>query len=225
MNKKMGSASIHEHAGRWFVSVTVHEEQAEPIQAKGPIIGVDVGIKRLSTASDGRSFENPKALRKKLNALKRASRHHSRKKKGSKNRQKAKQRLARMHARIANVRRDALHKATSALVARTKPDEQRPSCIVLEDLNVSAMLKNRKLSRAVADVGMYEFRRQIEYKAADAGVEVKFVSRWFPSSKTCSSCGTVREELDLDERMFVCFDCGYVTDRDYNAAKVLAASA
>jgi putative transposase len=130
-----------------------------------------------------------------------------------------------MHARIANVRQDALHKATSALVARTKPDEQRPSCIVVEDLNVSGMLKNRKLSRAVADVGMYEFRRQIEYKARDAGVEVKFVSRWFPSSKTCSSCGTVREELDLDERVFVCFDCGSVTDRDYNAAKVLAASA
>jgi putative transposase len=88
-----------------------------------------------------------------------------------------------MHARIANVRQDALHKATSALVARTKPDEQRPSCIVVEDLNVSGMLKNRKLSRAVADVGMYEFRRQIEYKARDAGVLVKFVSRWFPSGK------------------------------------------
>jgi putative transposase len=109
--------------------------------------------------------------------------------------------------------------------SENQPDEQRPSCIVLEDLNVSAMLKNRKLSRAVADVGMYEFRRQIEYKAADARVEVKFVSRWFPSSKTCSSCGTVREELGLDERVFVCLDCGYVTNRDYNAAKVLAASA
>ena len=127
-----------------------------------------------------------------------------------------------MHARIANVRKDALHKATSAIVARTKPDNERPSCIVLEDLNIRGMLKNRKLSRAIADVGMYEFRRQIEYKAAFAGSRVIIVSRWEPSSKTCSCCGTVRETLGLGERVFVCEDCGYVGDRDYNAAKNLA---
>jgi putative transposase len=127
-----------------------------------------------------------------------------------------------MHARRANIRKETLHKATSSIVAKTKPSEERPSSIVIEDLNVSGMLKNRKLSRAIADVGLYEFRRQVTYKAALAGCKVKVLSRWFPSSKTCSSCGTVKETLALSERVFVCEDCGYVADRDDNAAKVLA---
>jgi putative transposase len=130
-----------------------------------------------------------------------------------------------MHARIAHIRQDALHKATSAIVAKTKPDAERPAVIVLEDLNVSGMLKNRKLSRAVADVGMYEFRRQVEYKARDAGVEVKFVSRWYPSSKTCSACGWIHEDLTLADRIFTCQQCGVILDRDENAALNLAASA
>src|SRR6266571_2622489 len=225
MNVKIGSATISEKAGRWYVSICVHEEQAEPTQATGEVIGVDLGIKTLATCSDGCTFDNPKALRKKLNKLKRTSRRHSRKQKGSQNRQKAKARLARMHARIANVRKDALHKATSAIVAKTKPDEQRPRVIVLEDLHVSGMLKNRRLSRAIADVGMYEFRRQIEYKARWASVQVKFVSRWYPSSKTCSACGWIHEDLTITDRMFICQQCGTVLDRDENAALNLAASA
>lgn len=152
----------------------------------------------------------------------RVSRRHSRKKKGSNNRKKAARRRAKMHACIANIRKDALQKATSAIVARTKPESERPACIVLEDLNISGMLKNRKVSRAIVDVGMYEFRRQIEYKAAFAGTRVVIVSRWEPSSKTCSCCGTVRVSLGLNERVFVCEDCEYVADRDYNAAKNLA---
>jgi IS605 OrfB family transposase len=115
--------------------------------------------------------------------------------------------------------------ATSALVARTKPDSERPAVIVLEDLHVSGMLKNRRLSRAIADVGMHEFRRQIEYKALAAGVQVKFVSRWYPSSKTCSDCGWIHEDLTLAERVFICQQCGVVLDRDENAALNLAASA
>jgi len=224
MNAKIGSATMSEKAGRWYVSICVHEEQTEPVPAAGPIIGVDLGIKTLAICSDGATFANPKALRSRLTALKRASRNHSRKKKGSKNRQKAQRKLAKLHARIANIRRDALQKATSALVAKTKPESQRPRVIVLENLHISGMLKNRRLSRAIADVGLYEFRRQIEYKAAYAGVEVKHVSRWFPSSKTCSDCGIVKEELALSERVFVCEACGYVADRDYNAARVLAGS-
>src|SRR5262249_33691488 len=157
--------------------------------------------------------------------LRRTSRRHSRKKKGSQNRKKAQRNLARMHARIAHVRQDALHKATSAIVARTKPDEQRPRVIVLEDLNISGMLKNRRMSRAVADVGMYEFKRQITYKAAFAGIEVKFVSRWYPSSKTCSACGWYHKDLTLADRVFCCEQCGIVLDRDENAAYNLAASA
>src|SRR6266702_1295044 len=225
MNVKIGSATISEKAGRWYVSLCVHKPKAEPTQATGKVIGVDLGIKTLATCSDGCTFANPKALRKQLNKLKRTSRRHSRKQKGSQNRKKAKSRLARMHARIANVRKDALHKATSAIVARTKPESERPAVIVLEDLQVSGMLKNRRLSRAIADVGMYEFRRQMEYKAREASVQVKFVSRWYPSSKTCSACGWRHEDLTITDRMFICQQCGTVLDRDENAALNLAASA
>jgi putative transposase len=225
MNTKIGSATMSEKAGRWYVSICVHAEMPEPTKATGEAIGVDLGIKTLATLSTGETFANPNALRKKINALKRASRKHSRKKKGSNNRRKAKQKLARMHVRIANVRKDALHKATSAIVAKTKPDCERPRVIVLEDLNVSGMLKNHKLARACADVGLYEFKRQILYKAAFAGVEVKLASRWYPSSKTCHCCGWVKEDLTLADRVFVCEECGAVMERDYNAAMNLAALA
>jgi len=130
-----------------------------------------------------------------------------------------------MHARIAHIRRDTLHKATSSIVAKTKPDAERPAVIVLEDLHISGMLKNRHLSRAIADVGLYEFRRQVEYKARYAGVQVKTVSRWYPSSKTCSACGWHHEDLTLADRVFCCQQCGMILDRDENAALNLAAMA
>ena len=224
-NAQVLFATISEKAGRWLVSVQREEEHAEPRLATGPVIGVDLGIKTLAAISDGRTIANPKALRTRLKSLRRLSRRHSRKQKGSQNRKQAQRRLARMHARIAHIRQDALHKATSSLVMRTKSPEERPTVIVLEDLNVSGMLKNRKLSRAAADVGMYEFRRQITYKAALAGVQVKVVSRWEPSSKTCSGCGWIDEDLTLADRVFVCEDCGLTLDRDYNAALNLAALA
>ncbi len=210
------SATISEKAGRWYVSVQVEEEVAAPVPARGLVLGVDLGIKTLATTSEAQAFENPKALRKNLTKLARLGRQHARKKKGSKNRKKAAHKLARMHARIANIRSDALHQATNA-IAKTKP-----SIIVLEDLNVKGMMKNRKLSRVVGDVGMYEFKRQITYKSEKYGSTVNTVSRWFPSSKTCSCCSWVDEDLDLSDRVFVCERCGYVADRDFNAAKNLA---
>jgi putative transposase len=225
MTAKILSATVSEQAGRWFVSVQVEESAPDPIKATGPVIGIDLGIKALATVSNGIVIENPKALRSHLKKLGRASRQHSRKAKGSKNRQKATRKLARLHAHIGNIRKDALHKATSQIVMKTKSPAVRPAVIVLEDLNVSGMLKNRRLSRAIADVGWYEFRRQVEYKAEQAGVLVTFVSRWEPSSKTCSSCRTVREELHLSERVFVCHACGLVIDRDVNASYNLAALA
>ena len=208
-----------------YVSICVHKEPAEPEPATGPVIGVDLGVKTLATVSDGREIANPKALRKRLKRLQRISRWHSRKQKGSANRKKAQRRLARMHARIAHVRQDALHKTTAGLVAKNKPSDQRPAVVVIEDLNVSGMLKNRKLSRAIADVGFYEFRRQIEYKARDAGCSVLVVSRWEPSSKTCSRCGWLHPDLTLADRIFVCRECGLIIDRDLNAAQNLAALA
>ncbi len=222
---RIGSATITEQAGRWYVSICAHEEQVEPIPATGQVIGVDLGVKTLATVSDGREIANPKALRKRLKRLQRLSRWHSRKQKGSANRKKAQHRLARMHARIAHVRQDALHKATAGLVAKNKSSDQRPAVLVIEDLNVSGMLKNRHLSRAIADVGFYEFRRQLEYKARDAGCIVQVVSRWEPSSKTCSGCGWLYPDLTLADRVFVCQECGLTLERDLNAAQNLAALA
>jgi putative transposase len=220
---KILSATVSEQAGHWFVSVQIEEDRSDPMTATGPTIGVDLGVKTLATLSTGETIANPRALRSNLKRLKRLSRRHARKVKGSKNRKKSVRKLARFHAKIAHIRQSALHKATSLIVAKTKPDQQRPTCIVLEDLHVKGMLKNRKLARAIADVGLYEFRRQIEYKAKQAGSLVHVVSRWEPSSKTCSACGWINEALTLSDRVFVCQDCGSVLDRDYNAACNLAA--
>ncbi|GCE09149.1 RNA-guided endonuclease InsQ/TnpB family protein [Dictyobacter aurantiacus] len=224
-NAKVLSATVSEQAGRWFVSVQVEEYGSDPVLATGPALGIDLGVKAMATASDGTIIANPKALRSNLKKLRRASRQHSRKQKGSKNRARATRKLARLHAHIGNIRKDALHKATSQLVMKTKSSSERPAVIVLEDLNVSGMLKNRRLSRAIADVGFYEFRRQMLYKAEQTGCKVVLVSRWEPSSKTCSGCKAVREELDLRERTFLCHACGLVLDRDLNAAYNLAALA
>ena len=216
---KVLNATVSEKAGRWYVSVQVEEEIADPMKASGKALGVDLGVKTLATTSEAVAYENPKALRKNLKKLARLGRRHSRKVKGSKNRKKAARKLARMHARIARIRENALHQATTA-IAKTKP-----CTIVLEDLNVKGMMQNCKMSRAVGDVGMHEFKRQITYKAEKYGSSILTVSRWFPSSKTCSCCGWVDKDQDLDDRVFVCLDCGYFADRDYNAAKNLAASA
>ena len=222
---KVLSATVSEKAGRWFVSIQVEEEHIEPIRAIGEPIGIDVGIKTLATLSTGETFDNPKALRSRLKALKRLSRQHSKKKKGSNNRKKAQRKLTKLHMRIANIRKDALHKVTCSIVAKTKPYHERPAVIVLEDLHVKGMLKNKKLSRAISDVGLGEFKRQLLYKASFAGIKVKQVSRWYASSQLCHCCGWKNEQLTLAERVFVCEDCGNMCDRDYNAAMNLAASA
>jgi putative transposase len=219
---KILSATVSERAGSWFVSVQVQEEHEEPRLALGPTIGIDLGIKTLATLSDGTTIANPRPLQRSLQQLKRVSRQLARKKPGSKNRAKAARKLARLHAHIANERRETLHQVTSMIIAKTKPDHERPACIVLEDLHVSGMLKNRKLSRAIADVGFAEFRRQMSYKAEQSGSLIYTVSRWEPSSKTCSWCGWIDEDLTLSDRVFCCEECGYVVDRDLNAAYNLA---
>lgn len=215
---KILSATVSERAGKWFVSVLVEEIVDEPIPATGEAVGVDLGVNRLATVSDGRIFTNPKALAKNLKKLKRLSRSLARKEKGSKNRAKAKLKLARLHYHISNIRQDTLHKATTAIVAKTKPSSQKPSVVGMEDLNVAGMLKNRKLARAIADVGFGEFKRQITYKAFWNGVHLHVVDRFYPSSKKCSGCGHVKTELALSERVYHCGECGLTLDRDLNAA-------
>jgi len=142
---------------------------------------------------------------------------------GSCNQKKTRRKIAKLHFRIACQRLDSIHKATNALVAKTKPPELRAQTIVIEDLHVCGMLKNRRLSKAVANVGMHEFRRQLEYKCQWYGIEFKVADRFYPSSKRCSACGKVAEELPLVQRVYVCENrlCQNVMGRDLNAARNL----
>ena len=204
------SATVSEKAGRWFVSLQVEMEIPDPLPAQKPVAGVDLGINRMAQVSDGSYIENPRALKQALAKLKRLQRVVSRRQKGSANRRKAVRQLARAHYRVSNIRKDALHQATTWL-AKTK------SAIVLEDLNVKGMMKNHHLVQAIADVGLYEFRRQLEYKGAWYGCEVFLADRFFPSTKRCSQCGHERE-ISLAERVYGCEMCGLVLERDLNAA-------
>jgi putative transposase len=210
-NVRILSVTISKHADKWFISVQVEEPDSEPIAALNDVVGVDLGIKSLAVCSDGTIFENPKVLKKNLKRLKRKQRLLSKKKKRSKNRDKAKKKLAKLHYRISCIRKDCLHKATSKIIS----DNQ---VIVLENLKVSNMMKNHCLAQAIADVGLFEFRRQIEYKAKWYGRKVVFADTFYPSSKICSCCGWKNENLTLTDRTFECNICGMKIDRDLNAA-------
>ncbi len=205
------NATLSERAGRWFVSVQCEVEIPEQIRSEKPKCGVDLGIARMATVSDGKFFENPKALRSNLVKIIRLQRTVSRRKKGSANRKKAVQQLARAHLRVSNIRKESIHQVTS-LLAKTK------SVVVLEDLNVSGMLRNHHLAQAIADVSFYEFRRQLMYKGQWYGCEVLLADRFFPSSKICHFCGHKNDELSLNDREWDCPSCGTHHDRDLNAA-------
>ena len=206
---KIAKATVSETAGHWFVSLAVEEENKRTTGTE--ILGVDVGIKSLAVLSDGTVFENPKALKVAAQRLRRLQKAESKKQKGSKNRGKAKQRLARQHYRVSCVRKDAIHKATTAIAKRC-------AVVGIESLNVSGMMKNHCLAGALADAGMSEFLRCLKYKVAWYGGEIVEADRFYPSSKTCSVCGEVKAELSLGERVFRCGSCGHVQDRDKNAA-------
>jgi putative transposase len=210
---KILSASVSERAGRWFVSIQVEQNQPEYTGQKDEydVVGVDLGIKTLATVSDGTTHDNPKPLKIRLRKLRRLNKAVSRKVKGSQNRKKAVSRLVRLYAHISNIRKDTLHKITTIL-AKTK------RIIGIEDLNVSGMMKNRRLARSIADLGLFEWRRQLEYKGKWYSCLIKIIDRWFPSSKTCHVCGEINENLTLADREWTCA-CGAVHDRDFNASK------
>lgn len=218
---KILSAAVSERAGHWFVSLQVEAEIAEQ-QATGEPVGVDLGIQSLAVCSTGETYANPRALNRATRQLARCQRELSRRQKGSRNRAKTKAKLARLHQRVANLRRDAIHQATSRIVAKTKPEAERPSVIVIENLNVSGMMQNHSLARAIGDVGMGEFGRQMAYKCVWQGITLQKADRWYPSSKRCSGCGQVKESLLLSERVYRCEACGLNIDRDLNAARNLA---
>ncbi|MBD2899010.1 hypothetical protein amrb99_79870 [Actinomadura sp. RB99] len=211
------SATVSRTAHRWYVSFTVQVDRSvtERHVRPGSAVGVDLGVKTLLIAVDDEGavleVDGPKALRAGLRRLQRLSKAHSRKQHGSANRTKAAQRLARRHARIADIRADALHKATTHLAAWYET-------VVVEDLNVTGMVANRRLARAVADQGFGAVRRMLEYKTVWRGGRLLVADRWFPSSKTCSGCGRRKPSLSLSERTFRCEACGLALGRDVNAA-------
>jgi len=214
---KILSATISRTADQWFASITVDTDQNHlpPAENQGTV-GVDLGVSALATLSTGEKVMGAKPHKALLSRLKRLSRSLSRKVKGSANRHKAKQKLAKLHARIANIRQDSLHQLTTDLTRRFHT-------IGIEDLNVSGMVKNRCLSRVISDMGFFEFRRQLEYKAGMRGAVVVVADRFFASSKTCSApgCGYKVEKMPLSVREWTCPVCGAVHDRDVNAAKNL----
>ena len=205
--------TISLRAGRWFVAYQTDAEPQPSEHLKG-CVGVDLGVKTLATLSQGPPVPAVKPYRKAKKRLARLQRSVSRKQKGSKNRAKAIKRLAQVHYRVACIRADATHKLTSRLA-------KNHGEVVIEDLNVSGMLKNHRLAQAIADGGFYEFRRQLEYKCEWYGSKLKVVDRFYPSSKMCSSCGHVHKGLKLQDRIFVCPSCGFTLDRDLNAARNL----
>ena len=214
------SATVTRTAQRWFVSFTIEVDRVMPKRpaAPGSAVGVDLGVKTLLTGVDDAgavvTVNSPKPLGSSLRKLRRVSRAHSRKHVGGANRRKCVDRLARIHARVTNVRADALHKATTDLAARYET-------IVAEDLNVTGMLANRRLARAVADQGFGQARRMLGYKTTWNGGRFVVADRWYPSSKMCSACGWRKPSLTLAERTFTCEACGLVLDRDENAARNL----
>ncbi|MFF4255077.1 RNA-guided endonuclease InsQ/TnpB family protein [Streptomyces sp. NPDC001663] len=202
-------------AGRWFVSLLV-EDTITPAPATTNAVGIDAGVTSLVTLSTGEKVTNPRHERGDRARLARAQRELSRKVKGSANREKARRRVAKIHARIADRRRDFLHKLTSRIVHENQ-------VVVIEDLSVRNLLNNGKLARAISDAAWTELRSMLEYKCAWYGRELVVIDRWFPSSKLCGTCGTVRGKLPLNVREWTC-DCGAVHDRDVNAARNILAA-
>ncbi|MFD8308565.1 RNA-guided endonuclease InsQ/TnpB family protein [Streptomyces sp. NPDC059690] len=202
-------------AGRWFVSLLC-EDTVTAAPATNAAVGLDAGITSLVTLSTGEKVANPRHERQDRARLARAERELSRKAKGSANRAKARRRVARVHARIADRRRDFLHKLTSRIVHENQ-------VVVIEDLTVRNLLKNGRLARAISDAAWTDLRMRLEYKCAWYGRELVVIDRFFPSSKLCGGCGTVRGKLPLNVREWTC-ECGAVHDRDVNAARNILAA-
>jgi putative transposase len=213
------SATVRREAERWYVSLTVEAERPDPEPIVGPVAGVDLGLHSFATISDGVGGEvvaAPKPLGCCLRRLRRRSRAHSCKTRGSSNRRQSAVRLARLHRRIRNMRVDFLHKLSTRL-AKTK------SVVVLEQLNVRGLVRNGHLARHISDAGWGDFRRMLEYKSRWYGSKVVLAPRFLASSKTCSECGHVLESLALSHRKWICPACGVEHDRDSNAARNLVA--
>ena len=215
--RKVRSMTVSYDGLRWYASLLVEDDIEQKASPKRPAVGIDLGIKNLATLSDGTVFENPKAERKLRRKKRKADKAVSRKvgsckgERSSNRRRKALEHKRKVDAKARNVRKDAIEKATS-FIAR------HYSTVCIEDLNVSGMVRNHKLAKAVEDCAFREFRAKLEQKCSKRCVEVNVIDRFYPSSKTCSKCGTAKAKLSLSERTFRCESCGFEIDRDLNAA-------
>ena len=211
---KILSSKVFTKGGKWFVSVAVElDDTQKPLPKTGKSVGLDLGITDLATLSDGTKIKAPKPLKNKLKKPRRLNKSLSRKQKGSNNREKVKTKPSRLYYKIFNIRKDFLNKLTTDLVKQF-------DAICLENLNTKGMVRNRKLSRAISDLGFYEFKRQLIYKANQWGKSIKELDRFYPSSKTCSNCGFImsKENLTLAVRHWICPSCHANHDRDINAS-------
>jgi putative transposase len=201
---------IKDAADRYFLSFVV-EIQLETLPDNEQAVGIDLGIATFATLDTGEKINAPKPLKKRLKRLKKAQRNLSRKQKGSKRREKARKRVAKIHAKIKDTRTDFLHKLSTRIVRENQT-------IVLEDLNTSGMVKNRKLSRAISDLGWRSFRDMLSAKSDKYGRNFRIISRWEPTSQRCSCCGNIGGKKALNIREWECLFCGTFHDRDVNAA-------
>jgi putative transposase len=200
---------------KWYVSFNLEDPSIQLLPETQNQIGIDLGITTFATTSNGDKIKSP-VLTKEYQKLKKLQKRLSKKQKGSKNRNKARLKVARQYEKITNIRRNFHHQVSRKLVNENQ-------VIVLEDLKVSNMVKNHKLSRAISKQGWYQFRMYLEYKCNWYGRELVIINQWYPSSKTCSSCGSIQPKMPLNIREWTCFDCGSVHDRDINAAKNILA--
>ena len=203
--------------GRWYVTFTIDADAPEPLEQTGRAVGIDLGVKDFATTSDGEKIANPRHLDRKARNLARYQRRMARCQRGSANRAKAAAKVARAHRKVRAARADFLHRASARVVRES-------DVIVMEDLNVSGMIGNRRLARAISDCGWGEFRRQLAYKCERHGRRLIVIDRWYPSSKTCSACAQLLAELNLGTRHWTCPSCGTRHDRDVNAAKNILAA-
>jgi putative transposase len=216
---KSGSVSIK--AGRYYVSALVEVSDNKAVDHFGEGIGIDLGLKDFAIVSNGKTYQNinksarlKKLERQLIREQRCLSRKYEKLKEGEstqKNIQKQKLKVQRLHHRIDNIRTDYINKTIAEMV------KTKPSYITIEDLNVKGMMKNRHLAKAVASQKFYEFRTKLKAKCNENGIELRVVDRWYPSSKICHCCGTIKKDLKLSDRIYRC-DCGYVEDRDFNAA-------
>jgi putative transposase len=203
--------------GRWYVTFAVDVGAPGPLEPAGHAVGVDLGVKDFAVTSDGERLANPRHLERKARNLARYQRRLARCRKGSANRAKARAKAARANRKVRDARRDFLHRASTRLVRGN-------DVIVIEDLAVRNMVRNRHLARVISDCGWGEFRRQLEYKCQRARRDLIVIDRWYPSSRTCSACGHLLAELSLSTRHWTCPSCGSRHDRDINAAKNILAA-